>query len=136
MASGFKHVETNMYNIKRLLHVKGKKHVSATEVRRRPSSSNGSFLLPSPPTLIFEQIYLVGVSCLLKNFYFRTVFKSSLEGLVLACAQRGAECQQKEQSLQACSYIPRDRFAMAGTCHLQLSSSSPPCQTLSFPCDR
>ncbi|XP_026574282.1 villin-like protein [Pseudonaja textilis] len=32
LASGFKHVETNMYNIKRLLHVKGKKHVSATEV--------------------------------------------------------------------------------------------------------
>lgn len=78
-----------MYNIKRLLHVKGKKHVSATEVRRRPSSSNGSFLLPSPPTLIFEQIYLVGVSFLLKNFYFRTGFKSSLEGLVLAlCSAR------------------------------------------------
>lgn len=33
VASGFKHVETNIYNIKRLLHVKGKKHVSATEVR-------------------------------------------------------------------------------------------------------
>ncbi|XP_063777858.1 villin-like protein [Pseudophryne corroboree] len=32
VASGFKHVETNMYNIRRLLHVKGKKHVSATEV--------------------------------------------------------------------------------------------------------
>nr|XP_056712959.1 villin-like protein [Euleptes europaea] len=32
IASGFKHVETNIYNIKRLLHVKGKKHVSATEV--------------------------------------------------------------------------------------------------------
>ncbi|KAL7976452.1 hypothetical protein Chor_008401 [Crotalus horridus] len=31
-ASGFKHVETNVYNIKRLLHVKGKKHVTATEV--------------------------------------------------------------------------------------------------------
>lgn len=32
VASGFKHVETNVYNIKRLLQVKGKKHVSATEV--------------------------------------------------------------------------------------------------------
>ncbi|MEE6467429.1 hypothetical protein FKM82_007235 [Ascaphus truei] len=32
VASGFKHVETNMYNIRRLLHVKGRKHVSATEV--------------------------------------------------------------------------------------------------------
>ncbi|OCT75442.1 hypothetical protein XELAEV_18030622mg [Xenopus laevis] len=32
VSSGFKHVETNMYNIRRLLHVKGKKHVTATEV--------------------------------------------------------------------------------------------------------
>ncbi|XP_053323586.1 villin-like protein [Spea bombifrons] len=32
IASGFKHVETNMYNIRRLLHVKGRKHVTATEV--------------------------------------------------------------------------------------------------------
>uniref|UniRef100_A0A7M4E4R1 Villin like n=1 Tax=Crocodylus porosus TaxID=8502 RepID=A0A7M4E4R1_CROPO len=32
VASGFKHVETNVYNVKRLLQVKGKKHVSATEV--------------------------------------------------------------------------------------------------------
>ncbi|XP_048414224.1 advillin isoform X2 [Stegostoma tigrinum] len=32
VASGFKHVETNMYNIKRLLHVKGKKNITATEV--------------------------------------------------------------------------------------------------------
>ncbi|XP_072455274.1 villin-like protein isoform X2 [Notamacropus eugenii] len=32
LASGLKHVETNMYNIQRLLHIKGKKPVSATEV--------------------------------------------------------------------------------------------------------
>lgn len=32
VASGFKHVETNMYNIKRLLHVKGKKNVTGSEV--------------------------------------------------------------------------------------------------------
>ncbi|XP_078280339.1 LOW QUALITY PROTEIN: advillin [Rhinoraja longicauda] len=32
VASGFKHVETNAYNIRRLLHVKGKKNVSAKEV--------------------------------------------------------------------------------------------------------
>ncbi|XP_043832480.1 villin-like protein [Dromiciops gliroides] len=32
VASGFKHLETNMYNIQRLLHIKGKKPVSATEV--------------------------------------------------------------------------------------------------------
>ncbi|XP_072364159.1 villin-1 [Scyliorhinus torazame] len=32
VASGFQHVETNVYNIKRLLHAKGKKNVTATEV--------------------------------------------------------------------------------------------------------
>ncbi|XP_064410536.1 villin-1 isoform X2 [Latimeria chalumnae] len=32
VASGFRHVETNMYNIRRLLHVKGRKNISATEV--------------------------------------------------------------------------------------------------------
>ncbi|EMP29418.1 Villin-1 [Chelonia mydas] len=40
VASGFKHVETNMYNIRRLLHVKGKKHVSATEVELSWDSFN------------------------------------------------------------------------------------------------
>lgn len=32
MASGMKHVETNTYNVQRLLHVKGKKNVVAGEV--------------------------------------------------------------------------------------------------------
>ncbi|KAM3860692.1 advillin [Diretmus argenteus] len=32
VASGFHHVETNVYSILRLLHVKGRKHVTATEV--------------------------------------------------------------------------------------------------------
>ncbi|XP_026216998.1 villin-1 isoform X3 [Anabas testudineus] len=32
VASGFHHVDTNVYNILRLLHVKGRKHVTATEV--------------------------------------------------------------------------------------------------------
>ncbi|KAG8573261.1 hypothetical protein GDO81_012337 [Engystomops pustulosus] len=40
VASGFKHVETNMYNIRRLLHVKGRKHVTATEVELAWSSFN------------------------------------------------------------------------------------------------
>ncbi|KAM9308869.1 villin-like protein [Gastrophryne carolinensis] len=40
IASGFKHVETNMYNIRRLLHVKGRKHVSATEVDMSWNSFN------------------------------------------------------------------------------------------------
>lgn len=33
LASALKHVETNMYNIQRLLHIQGKKHMSAAEVR-------------------------------------------------------------------------------------------------------
>lgn len=32
MASGMKHVETNTYDVRRLLHVKGKSHIRATEV--------------------------------------------------------------------------------------------------------
>lgn len=32
MASGMKHVETNTADVKRLLHVKGKRHVRAMEV--------------------------------------------------------------------------------------------------------
>lgn len=34
VASGFHHVDTNTYNVLRLLHVKGRKHVTASEVRR------------------------------------------------------------------------------------------------------
>ncbi|XP_077347361.1 villin-1-like [Lithobates pipiens] len=40
VASGFKHVETNMYNIRRLLHVKGRKNVTATEVDMSWNSFN------------------------------------------------------------------------------------------------
>ncbi|MGH0120717.1 UNVERIFIED_CONTAM: hypothetical protein FKN15_031646 [Acipenser sinensis] len=40
VASGMKHVETNVYNIKRLLHVKGKKHVVAGEVEMSWNSFN------------------------------------------------------------------------------------------------
>lgn len=32
-ASALKLVETNMYNVQRLLHIRGRKHVTATEVR-------------------------------------------------------------------------------------------------------
>uniref|UniRef100_A0A670IUY4 Villin like n=1 Tax=Podarcis muralis TaxID=64176 RepID=A0A670IUY4_PODMU len=54
VASGFKHVETNMYNIKRLLHVKGRKHVSATEVDLSWNSFNKGdvFLLDLGKVLI------------------------------------------------------------------------------------
>ncbi|XP_027624270.1 villin-like protein isoform X1 [Tupaia chinensis] len=40
LASGLKHVETNTYNIPRLLHIKGTKHVSAAEVALSWSSFN------------------------------------------------------------------------------------------------
>uniref|UniRef100_A0A8C8SR12 Villin like n=1 Tax=Pelusios castaneus TaxID=367368 RepID=A0A8C8SR12_9SAUR len=54
VASGFRHVETNMYNIKRLLHIKGKKHVSATEVELSWDSFNKGdvFLLDLGKVLI------------------------------------------------------------------------------------
>ncbi|XP_036376713.1 advillin [Megalops cyprinoides] len=40
VASGFQHVETNVYNIRRLLHIKGSKHVKATEVEVSWNSFN------------------------------------------------------------------------------------------------
>ncbi|XP_058620742.1 advillin isoform X2 [Onychostoma macrolepis] len=40
VGSGFTHVETNVYNIQRLLHVKGTKHVTAREVEVSWSSFN------------------------------------------------------------------------------------------------
>nr|KAF6421521.1 villin like [Molossus molossus] len=47
LASALKHVETNMYNIRRLLRIRGRKHVSATEVELSWDSFNKSdiFLL-------------------------------------------------------------------------------------------
>uniref|UniRef100_A0A8C8SIQ7 Advillin n=1 Tax=Pelusios castaneus TaxID=367368 RepID=A0A8C8SIQ7_9SAUR len=40
VASGMTHVETNVYNVKRLLHVKGSRHVTATEVEMSWDSFN------------------------------------------------------------------------------------------------
>ncbi|EHH20914.1 p92 [Macaca mulatta] len=40
VASGMKHVETNTYNMKRLLHVKGKRNIRATEVEMSWDSFN------------------------------------------------------------------------------------------------
>ncbi|XP_056155160.1 advillin [Lampris incognitus] len=46
VASGFHHVETNVYNILRLLHVKGRKHITATEVEVSWNSfNNGDIFL-------------------------------------------------------------------------------------------
>lgn len=70
-----------MYNIKRLLHVKGKKHVSATEVIRRPPLFLWIISLSSPSTPIFDQVCLLDSSSLFKDPHYRTVFKMSLGGL-------------------------------------------------------
>uniref|UniRef100_A0A8C9HHQ5 Villin like n=1 Tax=Piliocolobus tephrosceles TaxID=591936 RepID=A0A8C9HHQ5_9PRIM len=40
LASDLKHVETNFFNIQRLLHIKGRKHMSATEVELSWNSFN------------------------------------------------------------------------------------------------
>ncbi|XP_056289651.1 villin-1 isoform X2 [Pseudoliparis swirei] len=46
VASGFQHVETNVYNVLRLLHVKGRKHVTAAEVELSWNSfNNGDIFL-------------------------------------------------------------------------------------------
>ncbi|XP_020500770.2 advillin [Labrus bergylta] len=54
VASGMKHVETNMYDVKRLLHVKGKKRVTAKEVEMSWKSFNLSdvFLLDIGKTIV------------------------------------------------------------------------------------
>ncbi|OCT92895.1 advillin-like [Xenopus laevis] len=54
VTSGMKHVETNIYDVKRLLHVKGKRNVSATEVELSWLSFNSGdvFLLDLGRTLI------------------------------------------------------------------------------------
>ncbi|XP_060898711.1 advillin [Labrus mixtus] len=54
VASGMRHVETNMYDVKRLLHVKGKKRVTAKEVEISWKSFNLSdvFLLDIGKTIV------------------------------------------------------------------------------------
>ncbi|XP_038584655.1 villin-1 isoform X3 [Micropterus salmoides] len=54
VASGFHHVDTNVYNVLRLLHVKGRKHVTATEVEVSWNSFNNGdiFLLDMGKTIV------------------------------------------------------------------------------------
>ncbi|XP_034544371.1 advillin [Notolabrus celidotus] len=54
VASGMKHVETNTYDVKRLLHVKGKKRVTANEVEMSWKSFNlgDVFLLDIGKTIV------------------------------------------------------------------------------------
>lgn len=51
VASGMKHVETNTYNVRRLLQVKGKKNVVAAEV------SYGMGLVPSQQPLCRDTVW-------------------------------------------------------------------------------
>lgn len=70
VASGFQHVETNAYDVLRLLHVKGRKHVTATEVPQwfplgsavkiKPLSIVG--YLPAVITMLF--LFVVPISIL------------------------------------------------------------------------
>ncbi|XP_062323282.1 advillin [Osmerus eperlanus] len=54
VASGMRHTETNSYDVQRLLHVKGKKRVTANEVEMKWNSFNigDVFLLDSGKTII------------------------------------------------------------------------------------
>nr|XP_060494236.1 villin-like protein isoform X5 [Panthera onca] len=78
LASALTHVETNLYNIQRLLHVQGRKHVSATEVELSWSSFNKGdiFLLDlgkvmiqwnGPETSIPEKARGLALTCSLRD---------------------------------------------------------------------
>uniref|UniRef100_A0A3B3BIV4 Villin-like n=1 Tax=Oryzias melastigma TaxID=30732 RepID=A0A3B3BIV4_ORYME len=55
VASGFNHVDTNSYNVLRLMHVKGKKHVTAKEVEVSWNSfNNGDIFLLDTGKLIVQ----------------------------------------------------------------------------------
>ncbi|XP_070247159.1 villin-like protein isoform X1 [Myotis yumanensis] len=78
LASALKHVETNMCNIRRLLRIKGKKHVSATEVQLSWESFNKDdiFLLDlgkvmiqwnGPKSSISEKARALALTCSLQD---------------------------------------------------------------------
>uniref|UniRef100_A0A8C4LFX8 Villin like n=1 Tax=Equus asinus asinus TaxID=83772 RepID=A0A8C4LFX8_EQUAS len=78
LACGLKHVETDMYNIQRLLHIQGRKHVSATEVELSWNSFNEGdiFLLDlgkvmiqwnGPKTSIAEKARGLALTCSLQD---------------------------------------------------------------------
>ncbi|XP_055457602.1 villin-like protein isoform X1 [Psammomys obesus] len=77
-ASALKHVETNTYNVQRLLHILGRKHVSATEVALSWNSFNkgGIFLLDlgkvmiqwnGPKTSISQKSRALTLTCSLRD---------------------------------------------------------------------
>ncbi|VFV38075.1 villin-like isoform 1 [Lynx pardinus] len=78
LASALTHVETNLYNIQRLLHIRGRKHVSAAEVELSWSSFNKGdiFLLDlgkvmiqwnGPETSIPEKARGLALTCSLRD---------------------------------------------------------------------
>uniref|UniRef100_G1PFU1 Villin like n=1 Tax=Myotis lucifugus TaxID=59463 RepID=G1PFU1_MYOLU len=78
LASALKHVETNMCNIRRLLRIKGRKHVSATEVQLSWESFNKDdiFLLDlgkvmiqwnGPKSSISEKARALALTCSLQD---------------------------------------------------------------------
>ncbi|XP_008066526.1 villin-like protein [Carlito syrichta] len=80
LASDLKHVETNMYNIQRLLHIKGRKHMSATEVELSWNSFNKDdiFLLDLGKVMIQWNGPKTGIS-------------EKSRGLALTCSIRDRE---------------------------------------------
>ncbi|KAM5280060.1 villin-like protein [Ctenodactylus gundi] len=77
-ASDLRHIETNMYNIQRLLHIRGRKHVSATEVELSWNSFNKGdiFLLDlgkvmilwnGPETSLSEKSRGLALACSLRD---------------------------------------------------------------------
>ncbi|XP_012977638.1 LOW QUALITY PROTEIN: villin-like protein [Mesocricetus auratus] len=77
-ASALKHAETNIFNVQQLLHIRGRKHVSATEVALSWNSFNkgGIFLLDlgkvmiqwnGPQTSVSEKSRALALTCSLRD---------------------------------------------------------------------
>ncbi|XP_076725204.1 villin-like protein isoform X1 [Callospermophilus lateralis] len=80
LASDVKHVETNMYNIQRLLHIKARKHVSATEVELSWNSFNKG------------DIFLLDLGMVMIQWNgSKTSISEKSRGLVLTCSIRDRE---------------------------------------------
>lgn len=86
VASGMKQVETNTYNIRRLLHVKGKKHVVAGEVRKLKPTWPLWNIQPSQPLFLPSQPLLCPwLGCLLQLLYFLLQFHLTRNSSACAC---------------------------------------------------
>nr|XP_040145944.1 villin-like protein isoform X2 [Ictidomys tridecemlineatus] len=80
LASDVKHVDTNMYHIQRLLHIKARKHVSATEVELSWNSFNKG------------DIFLLDLGMVMIQWNgSKTSISEKSRGLVLTCSIRDRE---------------------------------------------